>query len=43
MILEWWAYVLDVLAFYGGEIANELYLRSAVRDASLRRLTGLIG
>jgi hypothetical protein len=43
MILEWWAYVLDVLAFYGGEIANELYLRTAVRDASLRRLTGLIG
>ena len=43
MMLEWWAYVLDVLAFYGGEIANELYLRTAVRDASLRRLTGLIG
>jgi hypothetical protein len=43
MMLEWWAYVLDVLAFYGSEIANELYLRTAVRDASLRRLTGLIG
>ena len=43
MMLEWWAYVLDVLAFYGGEIANELYLRTALRDASLRRLTGLIG
>jgi len=43
MMLEWWAYVLDVLAFYGAEIANELYLRTAVRDASLRRLTGLIG
>ena len=28
MILEWWAYVLDVLAFYSGEIANELYLRT---------------
>lgn len=43
MILEWWAYVLDVLAFYGSEIANELYLRTASRDASLRRLTELIG
>lgn len=43
MMLEWWAYVLDVLAFYGAEIANELYLRTAVREASLRRLTGLIG
>ncbi|HLT00577.1 MAG TPA: hypothetical protein VK001_00270, partial [Geminicoccaceae bacterium] len=43
MMLEWWAYVLDVLAFYGSEIANELYLRTATRDASLRRLTDLIG
>lgn len=43
MMLEWWAYVLDVLAFYDSEIANELYLRTAVRDASLRRLTGSIG
>ena len=43
MMLEWWAYVLDVLAFYDAEIANELYLRTAVREASLRRLSGLIG
>src|SRR5690606_33910549 len=43
MMLEWWAYVLDVLAFYGSEIASELYLRTATRDASLRRLTELIG
>src|SRR4051812_13398372 len=43
MIIEWWAYVLDVLAFYSGEIANELYLRTARRDESLRRLTALIG
>ncbi len=43
MILEWWAYVLDILAFYTDEIAGELYLRTAVREASLRRLTGLIG
>ena len=43
MLLEWWAYTEDVLAFYSSEIANELYLRTALRDASLRRLTGLIG
>lgn len=43
MILEWWAYVLDVLAFYTGEIGGELYLRTARRDASLRRLAALIG
>ncbi len=43
MILEWWAYVLDIVAFYSGEIANELYLATARRDASLRRLTALIG
>ena len=43
MILEWWAYVLDVLAFYSGEIAGELYLRTARREASIRRLPALIG
>jgi hypothetical protein len=43
MILEWWAYVLDVLAFYSGEIGGELYLRTAQRDSSVRRLTALIG
>lgn len=43
MILEWWAYILDVLAFYNNEIANELYLRTAARETSLRRLSELIG
>ncbi|MEO1331738.1 MAG: hypothetical protein AAFW46_19020, partial [Pseudomonadota bacterium] len=43
MMLEWWAYVLDVLAFYSGEIATESYLRTARRDASLQRLVALIG
>lgn len=43
MVVEWWAYVLDVLAFYSGEIANESYLRTARRDASLKRLVELIG
>lgn len=43
MMLEWWAYVLDILGFYDERIANESYLRTAVRRESLRRLVGLIG
>ncbi|MDO6416124.1 hypothetical protein Q4F19_17190 [Sphingomonas sp. BIUV-7] len=43
MLLEWWAYVLDVLSFYSGELAGELYIRTAQRDRSLRRLVALIG
>ena len=43
MMLEWWAYVSDVLAFYSSQISNEAYLRTAVREASLRRLVELIG
>ena len=43
MMIEWWAYILDVVAFYSSEIANELYLRTAQRDTSLRRLSELIG
>lgn len=43
MLLEMWAYVLDSLAFYDERIANEAYLRTAVRQASLYKLVGLIG
>lgn len=43
MLLEMWAYVLDVLGFYDERIANESYLRTAVRNPSLRKLVGLIG
>ena len=43
MLLEMWAYVLDVLAFYEERIANETYLQTAVREISLRRLVELIG
>lgn len=43
MLLEMWAYVLDSLAFYDERIANETYLRTAVRQASLYKLVGLIG
>lgn len=41
--LEMWAYVADVLNFYDERIANETYLRTAVRRTSLRRLIELLG
>lgn len=43
MLLEMWAYVCDVLAFYDEVIANENYLRTADLRPSLRKLTGLLG
>jgi len=43
MLLEMWAYVLDILGFYDERIANESYLRTAVLRPSLRRLVELIG
>ncbi len=43
MMLEWWAYVFDVVAFYDSEIAQNLYLRTANDPGALRRLVGLIG
>ncbi len=43
MLLEMWAYVADVIAFYDERIANESYLGTAVRRPSLRRLVELIG
>ncbi len=43
MLLEMWAYVLDVLGFYDERIANEAYLRTAQLPGSLRRLVELIG
>ena len=36
MWLEMWAYVADVLGFYDERIANESYIRTAVRRPSLR-------
>jgi len=43
MLLEMWAYVCDVVAFYDQAHANESYLRTAVLPSSLRRLVGMIG
>lgn len=43
MLLEMWAYVTDVLAFYDEVIAHESYLRTARLRPSLRRLVQLLG
>ena len=43
MLIEMWAYVCDVLAFYDETIAHESYLRTARRDSSVRMLVGLLG
>jgi hypothetical protein len=43
LLLEMWAYVLDILAFYDERIANESYLRTGLLRPSIRKLTGLIG
>ena len=42
-VLELWAYVADVLAFYQELIANEAFLGTASRSDSLRRLAELVG
>jgi hypothetical protein len=43
MLIEMWAYVSDVLNFYDERIANEEYIRTAVRRPSLRRLVEMLG
>ena len=43
MWLEMWAYVSDVLGFYDERVANETYIRTALRRQSLRRIVELLG
>ena len=42
-LLEWWAYIADVLTFYNERIANESYLRTAELPANVRALVALTG
>jgi hypothetical protein len=42
-VLEWWAYLGDVLGFYNERIANESYLRTATQQASVTNLVALLG
>ena len=41
-LIDMWAYIADILAFYQERIANEAYLRTALQRESLRRLAALI-
>ena len=43
MLLEMWAYVLDVTAFYDAQIADASYLPTVDELAAARRLAALIG
>ncbi|HEX2047679.1 MAG TPA: hypothetical protein VHF27_07940 [Acidimicrobiales bacterium] len=42
-MVEWWAYVADVLTFYNERIANQAYLRTADLPESVSRLIRLLG
>jgi hypothetical protein len=46
-VLEWWAYLADVLTFYNERIANDDYLRTAAAQPGPKRnvagLAGLLG
>jgi hypothetical protein len=42
-LVEWWAYLADVLTFYNERAANQAYLRTADLPESLRRLVRLLG
>lgn len=42
-VLEWWAYLGDVLGFYNERIANESYLRTATQPSSVANLAALLG
>jgi hypothetical protein len=42
-VVDWWAYVADVLTFYSERIANEAYLGTATLPESVRRLVAALG
>jgi hypothetical protein len=42
-MLEWWAYLADILTFYNERIANESNLRTAELPESVKRLIRILG
>lgn len=42
-MMEWWAYLADILTFYNERIANEDYLGTAILPASVNHLVQLLG
>ena len=43
MMMEWFAYLGDIITFYDERIANESYLRTADLEASAKRLIQILG
>jgi hypothetical protein len=42
-MVEWWAYLADILTFYNERIANESYLDTAILPESVNHLVQLLG
>jgi hypothetical protein len=42
-MVEWWAYLADILSFYNERIANEAYLSTALLPESVNHLVQLLG
>ncbi len=42
-MVEWWAYLADILTFYNERLANEAYLSTATQPESVRALIRLLG
>jgi hypothetical protein len=42
-LIEWWAYIADILTFYNERIANSQYLRTAELPEDVNRLIRLLG
>lgn len=42
-MVEWWAYLADILTFYNERVANESYLRTALLTPSIQNLVRLLG
>ena len=40
-VLEWWAYLADILTFYNERIANNSYLRTAAAQPGPQNVAGL--
>lgn len=43
MMMEWFAYLADIITFYDERVANESYLRTARLEASAKRLIQILG
>jgi hypothetical protein len=42
-MIEWWAYLADILTFYNERIASQAYLRTADQAITVNRLVRLLG